>query len=116
LARALTISLPRDKAPARADLQKALDVLGFRMKLGEEYAPLKTSGYLPCDLDGEDAGFDLRFKDDALICKWGGDPREEAAACLFAAALVRDFGAVAQRGEAEVSLDALIAAAKKALA
>jgi hypothetical protein len=125
MARALTAFLNRDKVPARKPLQQAIDALGFALKLGADYAPFAIAAYLPCDLDGEDAGFDLRFKDaagdaegrdTALACKWGGDPREEAAAAIFCAALARDFGAVVREGEGEIGLEALLAKAKKALA
>jgi hypothetical protein len=88
-------------------------------------SPFETSGYLPCDLDGEDAGFDLRFKDVAadadgrnvaLACKWGGDPREEAAAAIFCAALAREFGAIVRQDDSEIGFEPLLAMAKKAVA
>jgi hypothetical protein len=125
MARALNAFLNRDKVPARNPLQQAIEALGFALKLDADYAPFETAGYLPCDLDGEDAGFDLRFKemapdaegrDTGMACKWGGDPREEAAAAIFCAALVKDFGAVVREGETEIGADALVAKAKKALA
>ena len=127
MARALTAVLFRDKVPARKPLQQALDALGFGLKLDADYAPFETAGYLPCDLDGEDAGFDLRFKDaedaakfggrDAVLTlNWGGDPREEAAASIVCAALAADFEAVVFCDDAEVSVEALLARAKKALA
>jgi hypothetical protein len=125
MARALTAFLNRDKVPARKPLQKTIDGLGFALKLDADYAPFETAGYLPCDLDGEDAGFDLRFKDVtadaegrevAMACKWGGDPREEAAASIFCAALATDFGAVVREGEVEIGPEALLARAKKAIA
>ena len=125
MARALTAFLPRAKVPARKPLQQAIDALGLALKLDSDYAAFETAGYLPCDLDGEDAGFDLRFKevepdadgrDIALACKWGGDPREEAAAAIVCAALAKDFGAIVRQDEAEISHEALLAKAKKALA
>jgi hypothetical protein len=125
MARALTASLSRAKVPARKPLQQAIDALGFALKLDADYAAFETAGYLPCDLDGEDAGFDLRFndvepdtegRDIALAFKWGGDPREEAAAAIVCAALAKDFGAIVRQDEAEISHEALLAKAKKALA
>ncbi len=94
--------------------------------------PFETSGYLPCTLDGEDAGFDLRFRepgnlspalkekvgprDAALAIKWGGDPRETAAALVFVATLAKSFDAVVQEGDAETLLspDDLVKKAKAA--
>jgi hypothetical protein len=125
MARALTAFLVREKTPKRKPLQQAIDGLGFALKLDADYAPFETSGYLPCDLDGEDAGFDLRFKDVAadadgrdvaLACKWGGDPREEAAAAIFCAVLARDFGAIVRRDDSEIGFEPLLAMVKKAIA
>ena len=62
MARALSAYLKRDAVPARQALQHAIRELKFPLTLDETYAPLETAGYLPCTLDGEDAGFDLRFK------------------------------------------------------
>ena len=95
MVRALSAFLNRNKVPARKPLQQAIDALGFALKLDADYAPFETAGYLPCDLDGEDAGFELRFKEmapdaegrdtaTATACKWGGAPREEAAASISA--------------------------------
>lgn len=115
MARALSAYLARDKVPERKPLQQAIDALKLPLKLDGDYVPFETSGYLPCTLDGEDAGFDLRFgvaaedvstalnlgeRNVALNLKWGGDPREEAAALIFCAALANDFDAVVQGTEA----------------
>ena len=111
MARALSAYLSREKVPERKPLQQAIDALKLPLKLDGDYVPFETSGYLPCTLDGEDAGFDLRFGDVAeevstalklgernvaLNLKWGGDPREEAAALIFCAALANDFDALVQ--------------------
>jgi hypothetical protein len=126
MARALSAYLSREKVPERKPLQQAIDALKFPLKLDGDYVPFETSGYLPCTLDGEDAGFDLRFVDVAtdvstalnlgernvaLNLKWGGDPREEAAALIFCAALANGFDAVVRRGGA-LSLQALVTKAK----
>lgn len=131
MARTLTAWIKRHDVPSRPALQMAIKALSVPLSLDETYAPFETAGYLPCTLDGEDAGFDLRFKegqplapellaqldgrDVAMICKWGGDPREDAAASLFCAALVKNFGALAQQDDAFVSADALLARAEAVL-
>jgi hypothetical protein len=120
MARALTAHLMRKDVPGREALQAAVDEFGFGLKLDDGYAPLETSGYLPCILDGEDAGFDLRFEaaaDVPMSFKWGGDPREEAAALIVCAALARGFGAVVRAGQGEpvLSAEQLLAKAKAAL-
>jgi hypothetical protein len=128
MARALTAYLQRDKVPPRKALQQAINALKFPLTLDDTYVPFETAGYLPCTLDGEDAGFDLRFKegatpalqarigdrDAALAIKWGGDPREAVAALVFCAALAQGFEALVQEGDAEtfLSADELVERAK----
>ena len=134
MARALTAFLKRADVPARKALQQAIARLPFALTLDEGYVPFETAGYLPCTLDGEDAGFDLRFKDAAaelaampalqtavgdldvaICCKWGGDPREEAAALAVCAALATGFGAFVVRDGAPLSSDHMLKQAKGAL-
>lgn len=130
MARALTAYLKRDEVPSRKALQGALDPLNFKLVLDDDYAPFKSKGYVPCALDGEDAGFDLRFQDVeaeaqsklalageavAMAFRWGGDPREELAALAVVAALAQRFGAVvAEPGAGETfSADALLEKARQ---
>lgn len=133
MARALTAYLKRDKVPERKPLQQAIDAFMFALRLDEAYAPFETRGYLPCTLDGEDAGFDLRFgtvpaegsdaadlggRDTTVSLKWSGDPREEAAALLVCAALVKRFDAVVHAGDGStpLPLEQLLARAKASVA
>jgi hypothetical protein len=135
MARAQSAFLQRNEVPTRQALQQAIDALKFKLSLDDGYAPFKTSGYLPCTLEGEDAGFDLRFKDAdptsapklaaelgerdvELTFKWSGDVWEAASAAIFCAALAQNFGAIIFDAEAEVfiSTDELIAKARKAVA
>ncbi len=60
--RTLTVYLKATDVPTRKVLQKAVDELKFRLKLDEAYTPFEMAGYLPCILNGEDAGFDMWFK------------------------------------------------------
>jgi hypothetical protein len=131
MARSQTAYLNRKDVPARPALQQAIDQLGFKVTLDESYAPFKTAGYLPCTLDGEDAGFDMRFedvaanlppalasgvdgRDTAIGFRWAGDPREELAALTVCAALVKQFGAVVHEPDKDklLSFDQLMAKAK----
>jgi hypothetical protein len=131
MARALTAYLKKDDVPSRKALQGALDPLGFKVVVDDDYAPLTSKGYVPCALDGEDAGFDLRFQDVeaetrskfdlgedavAMAFRWGGDPREELAALAVVVALAQQFGAnVEEPGTgAALSADDLLAKARKA--
>jgi len=132
--RAQSAFIKRQDVPDRTALQSAIDNLKFKLSLDEAYAPFKTSGYLPCTLEGEDAGFDLRFKDADLTSsadmaseigdrdieialKWSGDVREMAAAVIFSAALAQHFGALVHDPDTEVfvSAEELIKRARKAV-
>ncbi|CAL75711.1 hypothetical protein BRADO1840 [Bradyrhizobium sp. ORS 278] len=122
MARLLTAYLKRSDMPSRAALQQAIDRLPFALTLDDGYVPLQTSGYLPCTLDGEDAGFDLRFtdvganaRDLAMTFRWGGDPREEAAALAVCAALAKTFGAIVERDGDQLSSGHMLEQAKGAL-
>jgi hypothetical protein len=135
MARSQTAYMNRKDVPARADLQKAMDRFGFKVTLDHSYAPFTTSGYVPCTLDGEDAGFDMRFagvasnlppalasgiggRDTAIGFAWAGDPREELAALTVCAALVGEFGAIVHEPDKDklLSFDQLMARAKNAQA
>jgi hypothetical protein len=135
--RALTIYLMSTDVPKRKALQKAVDDLKLGLTLDEAYMPFEMAGYLPCILNGEDAGFDMWFKNRpseftvspalqsqigdrgvAILCKWGGDSREAASALIVCAALVKSFDAIAQEGNGDtlLSSEQLLAKANAALA
>ncbi len=122
MARALTAYLKREKVPERTALQQAIAALKFPLTLDDLYVPFETSGYLPCTLDGEDAAAEpappssLGDRDTALICKWGGDAREEVAALLVCAALAKNFDALVLEGgpQTPLSFEQLVAKAKSA--
>jgi hypothetical protein len=133
MTRAQSVFLQRKDVPERAALQQSIKALKFNLSLDDAYAPFKTAGYLPCTLEGEDAGFDLRFKDIEpanapkpaelgerdieIALKWSGDVREMASAAIVSAVLAKEFGALVYEPEAAVfiSADDLIAKAKKAV-
>jgi hypothetical protein len=113
MAKALHAFIDPDRMPARDALQAAIGKLGFGLKLDGDWLPFDSQGYLPCTLQGEDAGADVRFEHDApwpdsaaanqgaqgarsagVLLRWGGDRREELAATILAAALVEGFDAV----------------------
>jgi hypothetical protein len=133
MARAQTAYLNRKDVPARDLLQAAIRQLGFKLALDDSYEPFETKGYLPCTLDGEDAGFDLRFqhveegvssnlasaiggRDTAMRFRWAGDPREQLAALAVCAALADKFGAIVHepKGDRLLTLDELLEKARKA--
>ena len=133
MARAQTAYLNRNDVPARDLLQAAIRQLGFKLALDDSYEPFETKGYLPCTLDGEDAGFDLRFqhveegvssnlasaigaRDTAMKFRWAGDPREQLAALAVCAALADKFGAIVHEPEGDrlLTLDELLEKARKA--
>ena len=133
MARAQTAYLNRKDVPARDLLQAAIRQLGFKLALDDSYEPFETKGYLPCTLDGEDTGFDLRFqhveegvssnlasaiggRDTAMKFRWAGDPREQLAALAVCAALADKFGAIVHEPEGDrlLTLDELLEKARKA--
>lgn len=136
MARAQTAYLVRTDVPARDALQKALDALKLKLVLDDGYVPFESSGYLPCTLDGEDAGFTVRFRDVeadlsklpalagargtrdvAVDFKWSGDVREQVSAMGVCAALAGSFGALVHDPEKDALLDVakLLATARAGL-
>lgn len=133
--RSQTAFLNRKDVPTREALQKAIEGLKFKLTLDDSYVPFKTSGYLPCTLDGEDAGFDIRFqevdvqaqspalqsqiggRDTAIAFRWSGDVRELASAMIVCAALATSAGAIVHDPDGDVVYDPqqLIAKARKAV-
>ena len=122
MARSYTAFLNQDQIPDLDALQSAIRSLGFKLAVDEAYAPLQCSGYLPCTLDGEDAGVTIRFnesreiagKNTAITLQWSGDPREQVSATIIAAALAHGFAAtVHDQHQQEASAEALAIDARK---
>lgn len=134
MARTLHVYLAPDRMPTRDALQAAIHKLGFGMKLDGDWEPYVTQDYLPCTLQGEDAGVYVRFerdaawpeaaaaqaaqrgnRSDAVQLRWGGDKREELAATVMAGALVESCDALAYEPERGVrkSLSGLKAHARE---
>lgn len=105
--------LERAHVPAREALQNALKGLKFKLSIDETYTPFESAGYLPCTLNGEDGGLDIRFeaadgylnqhpdlrtetgqRDTLITLRSGGDPREDVCALMIAAVLAHDFSAI----------------------
>lgn len=114
MANSQTAFLERSRVPDRPQLQEELKRLKCRLGIDESWVPFECSGYIPCTLDGEDAGFEIRFEDGssrlaaplsdqagnrdaALVFRWGGDPRERASALIVCAALSHGFDALILR-------------------
>lgn len=114
--KAQTAFLNRSQVPSRQALQEAINNLRFKLTIDESYVPLECAGYIPCTLDGEDAGFELKFgdssvclddmpalqvqignRDTAMTLRWGGDPRERISAMIVSAALAQGFDALVYR-------------------
>lgn len=123
MARAYIAYIKQALIPQRMGLQAAIKSLGFKLTLEEEYAPLESAGYLPCTLDGEDAGFTLRFDqsdaiaelDTAITLQWSGDPREKVTVMIIAAALAKGYDAVIHdHNGTEKNTETLVNEAKKA--
>jgi hypothetical protein len=94
MAKRFSILLNKSKLPDREALQAQIKQLGFKLTLEEEIPLFCVPKYLPCTLNGEDAGFTLNVAanqaqpnmDAVAMIQWGGDPREKAAAAMVACA------------------------------
>ncbi|MEQ1601909.1 MAG: hypothetical protein HOP04_11945 [Methylophilaceae bacterium] len=122
MARSYTLFLNHDQIPDLGTLQAAIKTLAFRLVMDDSYVPLQSAGYLPCTLDGEDAGVTIRFdesnkivgKDTAITLQWSGDPREQVCATIIAATLAHSFAATVRfQNQQEASAETLIADARK---
>ncbi len=130
--RLLNAHLHPTQVPSRVDLQAAIRHLGFKLVVEDAYAPLMDGGYVPCTLEGEDAGVYVKFEQGVarpesvapevwadrtvlLQLRWGGDPREHLTACVWAVALATDFGALLRDPDdgSEVPSDRLLKKAKQ---
>jgi hypothetical protein len=135
MANTLTAFLDRSQVPTRPALQDAIKGLRFKLTIDDAYVPFECAGYIPCTLDGEDAGFEIKFSDSAghlaeaphrqsqisdrnaaIILRWGGDPRERASALVVAAILANSFGALVhgQGEDAFRTTDQLLKEARQA--
>jgi hypothetical protein len=107
------VFLSHSRVPTRQALQEAITGLRFRLSIDESYVPFECAGYIPCTLDGEDAGFEIKFshssarlgdmpvlrsqigdRNTAITLRWGGDPRERASAMIVSAVLAESFDAL----------------------
>ncbi|MFA6095002.1 MAG: hypothetical protein WC757_03920 [Candidatus Paceibacterota bacterium] len=106
--------MKREQVPSRMALQDAIKNLRFKLILDESYIPFECAGYIPCTLDGEDAGVDIKFgetdftaltpdikaaisdRDTTIMIRSGADPREIVSAAILAATLANSFEALIQ--------------------
>jgi hypothetical protein len=125
MARTYIVNMKKDVFPLRAALQTAINTLGYPLSLEDDYVPFASSGYLPCTLDGEDAGLIIRFmssedvtsQEATISLQWSGDAREKATVMIIATALAASFDATVQdENNAVVPLAELSANTKKTLA
>lgn len=102
MARSYSLKMKQENFPLRAVLQAAIKALGYPLIIEDDYVPFASSGYLPCTLNGEDAGLMIRFisstdaenQDATISLHWSGDEREKATAMIFAIALAESFEAI----------------------
>lgn len=134
MARTLMLFIDPARLPDRMALQTAIQALRLGLKLDGDWPPATPNAYLPCTLQGEDAGMYVNLGTDAawpasgaasadqqgsrsscVALRWGGDPREALAATVVAAALVEGFDALAIEPERGVrkSISSLKAQARE---
>jgi hypothetical protein len=131
-----TAYLQHEAVPQRPALQAAIDALGFDLKIDDSYAPFKSSGFLPCMVQGKLSGFEIYFdkaadqlaiyphvasavgsRDAAIGFRWGGRFEELACVLMVSAALAKSFGAVVHYQDDDIlySTDQLMEELKSAL-
>ncbi len=125
--------LKRTKVPSRAAWQVAINACGFDFQLDEELTPFEDSGFLPCKLNGADAGFEIYYdgsaelleefadiadgRDYCIAFRWGGNMAECASVLIASYALARYFGAVVSyEGEDPNEPEELLAEIKECIA
>ncbi|MDX1914010.1 MAG: hypothetical protein SFU55_00370 [Methylophilus sp.] len=125
MARTYTVKMKQDAFPLRGALQAAIKTLGYPLTLEDDYVPFASSGYLPCTLDGEDAGLIIRFigsedvtnQNASISLQWSGDAREKVTVMIVATALASSFKAtVLDENNVELSLAELTTSTKNVLA
>ena len=134
MAKVQTAYLKREHIPSRTALQDAIKHLRFKLMLDECYTPFECTGYIPCTLDDEDAGVDIKFgatdfsalaptikvvigdRDTTMTIRPGADPREIVSAAIIAATLANSFEALFQNqgDDALENAEALLKSARSA--
>jgi len=113
VSQSLSAILARTDVPAREALEDAVEALKFKLSVDESYVPFESKGYLPCTLNGEDGGLNIRLdavepylaefpslkdqiglRDTLVGLRSGGDPREDVCVLMLAAALAEKFDAI----------------------
>jgi hypothetical protein len=131
-----TAYLNKSAVPTLIQLQAAIDALGFDCKVDAYYEPFKSSGFLPCVLDGDKSGFEIYFerakdvaaqfphlvaiigsRDSAITFRWGSLMAECACVLIVSAALAKSFGAIVHYQDDDLlySADQLVQEARTAL-
>jgi hypothetical protein len=49
--------------PSREEWQKTIDGLGYNLQLWPTLEPFKSSGFVPCKLNGIDGGFEISYEE-----------------------------------------------------
>lgn len=102
--------IKKDTLPNRNDWQSAIESCGFDFVLNSEFNPVSDSGFLPCKLNGKDAGVELYFDDSeetlgqflelagdndcCILFRWGGSMAECATAMIMSYALAKSYNAI----------------------
>ncbi len=119
--------ISKGRVPTPADWQAAIDQTGFDFQLSASFEAMEHSGYLPCTLLGQPAGFELQYEsareiiDDAeqlallagdrdycITMSWGGSMRDCVAVMIASLALAKHFDArISYGGDEPDSLEEL---------
>ena len=102
--------LMKDNVPNREAWQNAITKHGFEFELDSKLTPFEDSGFLPCQLQGRDAGFEIYYDDSTdildtyaylrqdrnscIMFVWGGSMTECASVMIASYVLAKEFGAI----------------------
>jgi hypothetical protein len=102
--------LKSSRVPTRDQWQQAIDRAGFDLKLDPLFEPRTNVGFVPCKLNGAEAGVEMYFDDSTefmdafgslagerdccISFRWGGSMQECACAMVASFALASEFDAV----------------------
>lgn len=102
--------LKSSDVPTCDQWQQAIGRAGFDLKLDPELQPRTNVGFVPCKLNGSEAGVEMYFDDSSefmapfgaiagdrdccISFRWGGSMVECACAMIASYALAESFGAV----------------------
>lgn len=127
----------REDVPTVTAWQAAITQCGFDLQINPTLQPFESSGFVPCQLGGDDSGFEISYesaaelldtyahlqeqvgpRDTAITFRFGADMAECACVLIASTALAKSFGALVYYPDDDLvyTVEDLISEAREALA